>query len=107
MGAKKRQPIFSHDTDWRRVHEQMASDLELVTHLKFDGVLVDTEGKPRLLLRCPACGSTFSGPQMPWARVFAFLGEQMQKCSASIDLVTSLADRAESGVVQHTMPTLP
>ena len=107
MGSEKKQPKFSHGKDWQLEHERMAEDRDLIERLKFDGVIVDAEGKPRLLVRCPACGSTFSSPQMSWARVLAFLGEQLQKCFSSVDVLTSYMERAESAVVLHLPPPPP
>lgn len=108
MNIPNMQGKFVHTEDWTAEHKQLADDKELFDSLKFDGLMVDVDGKPRELRRCPACLSTFAGPPIPWHRAFAVLREQAQKFDTSLDLIarafhkTPGSDVAVHSIVPHS-----
>jgi hypothetical protein len=105
MSSNKTQGKFVHTEDWTAEHTQLADDKELFDSLKFDGLMVDVDGQPRELRRCPACLSTFAGPPIPWHRAFAVLREQAQKFDASLDLIArAFHETPGADVAVHSVP---
>lgn len=97
---------YAHGDDWTAEHARLAEDQALFDSLKFDGVIIDVEGKPRELRRCPGCRSSFSGPPVTWGRVFAVLREQTQKCDASLDLIAQAFAQSGPHAALHVVPAL-
>jgi hypothetical protein len=91
---RKQGKLFEHSDDWQAEHDRLVEDPETWEHLKFDGLIVDVEGKLREQRRCPACQSTVSGP--PTTKRLAMLGmrEQFQKLGASIDILIDACSSA-------------
>jgi hypothetical protein len=83
----KQRKLFEHSADWHADHARLLDEPETGEHLKFDGLIVDLEGRLREQRRCPACQSTLSGPPTTMRLVLVGLREQFQKLGASFDIL--------------------
>lgn len=90
----KQGKLFEHSDDWQADHDRLVAQPETWEHLKFDGLIVDVEGKLREQRRCPACQSTVSGPPITMRLAMLGMREQLQKLGASFGILIDASSPA-------------